>query len=66
LPGFACPEALVLAESLLAVDGVREEAQAAVAAIKESLGRQKNELAARLTNNLALIRSIKTRHGGGV
>ena len=41
LPGFACPEALALAESLQAVDGVREEAQAAVTAIKESLGRQK-------------------------
>jgi len=37
LADFACPEALALAESLLTVEGVREEAQAAVAAIKEKL-----------------------------
>jgi len=35
LPDFACPEALALAESLLNVEGVREEAQAAVEKIKE-------------------------------
>ena len=37
LPDFACPEALALAESLLNVDGVREEAQAAVEKIKEKI-----------------------------
>jgi hypothetical protein len=37
LPDFACPEALALAESLLTVDGVREEAQAAVDKIKKLL-----------------------------
>jgi HEAT repeat protein/type 1 glutamine amidotransferase len=37
LPDFACPEALALAESLLNTEGVREEAQAAVTAIKEKL-----------------------------
>jgi len=37
LPDFACPEALVLAESLLNVDGVREEAQAAVEKMKEKI-----------------------------
>jgi hypothetical protein len=37
LPDFACPEALALAESLLNVEGVRDEARAAVDRIKESL-----------------------------
>lgn len=37
LPDFACPEALALAESLLTVEGVREEAQAAIDKIKEIL-----------------------------
>jgi type 1 glutamine amidotransferase/HEAT repeat protein len=37
LPDFACPGALALAESLLTVDGVREEAQAAVDRIKKVL-----------------------------
>jgi HEAT repeat protein len=37
LPDFACPEALVLAESLLTVEGVREEAKAALDKIKEIL-----------------------------
>jgi len=37
LPNFACPEALILAESLLDVEGVREEAQAAVEKIKEKI-----------------------------
>jgi len=37
LPDFACPEALALAESLLNVEGVREEAQAAVEKIKEKI-----------------------------
>ncbi len=40
LPDFACPDALALAESLLNTEGVQEEAQAAVDAIKESLGMQ--------------------------
>jgi HEAT repeat protein/type 1 glutamine amidotransferase len=35
LPDFACPEALAVAESLLNTEGVQEEAQAAVTAIKE-------------------------------
>jgi len=39
LPDFACPEALALAESQLTVDGVREEAQAAINKIKENLAR---------------------------
>ncbi len=38
LPDFASQEALVLAESLLNTEGVRGEAQAAVDAIRESLG----------------------------
>jgi HEAT repeat protein/type 1 glutamine amidotransferase len=37
LPDFACPEALALAESLLTVEGVREEAQAAADKIKEKI-----------------------------
>ncbi|MFZ2052900.1 MAG: HEAT repeat domain-containing protein [Candidatus Aminicenantales bacterium] len=37
LPDFACRESLALAESLLHTDGVREEAEAAVTAIKETL-----------------------------
>ena len=37
LPDFACPEALALAESFLNVEGVREEAQAAVEKIKEKI-----------------------------
>lgn len=37
LPDFACPEALAVAESLLNVEGVREEAQAAVEKIKEKI-----------------------------
>lgn len=37
LPEFAGPEALALAESMLGVEGVREEAQAAVTKIKEAL-----------------------------
>jgi uncharacterized protein len=37
LTDFACPEALVLAESLLTVEGVREEARTAVDKIKENL-----------------------------
>ena len=41
LPDFACPEALALAESLLTVEGVREEAQAAVTKIKEVLQPEK-------------------------
>jgi HEAT repeat protein/type 1 glutamine amidotransferase len=38
LPTFACPEALQLAESFLADDAVKAEAQAAVDQIKEKLG----------------------------
>jgi hypothetical protein len=41
LPDFACPEALALAESLLTVEGVREEAQAAITKIKEVLQPEK-------------------------
>jgi uncharacterized protein len=41
LSDFACPEALALAESLLTVEGVREEAQAAVDKIKEVLQPEK-------------------------
>ena len=41
LPDFPCPEALALAESLLTVEGVREEAQAAVTKIKEVLQPEK-------------------------
>ena len=37
LPEFAGPDALALAESMLVVEGVREEAQAAVDKIKENL-----------------------------
>jgi len=37
LPNFACPEAFNLAESLLADEAVKEEAQAAVDQIKEKL-----------------------------
>jgi hypothetical protein len=37
LPDFACPEALAVAESLLNVEGVQEEAQAAVENIKEKI-----------------------------
>jgi hypothetical protein len=37
LPDFACPEALTLAESLLNVEGLQEEAQAAVEKIKEKI-----------------------------
>jgi HEAT repeat protein len=37
LPDFACPEALALAESLQNTEGVQEEAQSAVTAIKEKL-----------------------------
>ena len=37
LPDFACLEALALAESFLNTEGVREEALAAVEAIKKSL-----------------------------
>jgi type 1 glutamine amidotransferase/HEAT repeat protein len=37
LPDFACPEALGLAESLLNTEGVQEEAQSAITAIKEKL-----------------------------
>ena len=37
-PDFPCPDALALAESLLNKEGVQEEAQAAVEAIKKSLG----------------------------
>jgi HEAT repeat protein/type 1 glutamine amidotransferase len=37
LPDFACPEALALAESLLNVEGVREEARAAIEKIKEKI-----------------------------
>ena len=37
LPDFACPEALALAESLLTVEGIREEAQAAIDKIKEKI-----------------------------
>lgn len=37
LPDFASPDALALAESLLNTEGIREEARAAVAAIKEKL-----------------------------
>jgi HEAT repeat protein len=37
LADFPCPEALALAESLLTVEGVREEAAAAVDKIKENL-----------------------------
>jgi len=39
LPDFACPEALALAESLLTVEEVREEAQAAVDKIRERVER---------------------------
>jgi HEAT repeat protein len=41
LADFACPEALALAESLLAVEGVREEAQAAVDKIKKDMPSEK-------------------------
>jgi len=41
LADFACPEALALAESLLTVEGVGEEAQAAVTKIKEVLQPEK-------------------------
>jgi hypothetical protein len=37
LPDFACPEALTLTESLLNVEGVQEEARAAVEKIKEKI-----------------------------
>jgi HEAT repeat protein/type 1 glutamine amidotransferase len=37
LPDFSCPEALALAESLLSAEGVQEEAEIAVARIKEKL-----------------------------
>jgi type 1 glutamine amidotransferase/HEAT repeat protein len=37
LTDFACPEALALAESLLNTEGVQEEAQSAITAIKEKL-----------------------------
>jgi type 1 glutamine amidotransferase/HEAT repeat protein len=37
LPDFACPEALALAESLLTVEGVREEAQAAIDKMKKAI-----------------------------
>jgi HEAT repeat protein len=40
LPDFACADALQMAESLLNVDGVKEEAQAAVDKIKESLKKE--------------------------
>ena len=39
LPDFAGPEALALAESLLGVDGIKEEAQAAIDKIRENLAR---------------------------
>jgi HEAT repeat protein len=41
LPDFTCPEALTLAESLLTVEGVREEAQAAIDKIKEAFESKK-------------------------
>jgi HEAT repeat protein len=41
LPDFASPEAFALAESLLTVEGVREEAQAAVTKIKKVLQPEK-------------------------
>jgi len=40
LPDFACQDALQLAESLLNVEGVKEEAQAAVDKIKENLKKE--------------------------
>jgi hypothetical protein len=43
LPTFACPEALQLAESFLADDAVKAEAQAAVDQIKETLGKSDHE-----------------------